>query len=203
MKIMKVPQAALAVVLLGGAAFSQAASVTVVAEVPASWGAVTTSESLDIPGEWTTAPSERFGSSGQARSPFEPFDGNTLDGWESIGYWSVGPSSETTEAVMTFSGERTGLSLLWGSVDSYNSIEFYKNGDVVDTVLGSSVETLAPNGLDAALVSISAVTFDEVHFISDTNAFEFSNVAAVPVPAAVWLFGSALLGLAGIKRKRS
>ncbi len=28
------------------------------------------------------------------------------------------------------------------------------------------------------------------------------NVTAVPVPAAIWLFGSALLGLAGIKRKR-
>jgi len=28
------------------------------------------------------------------------------------------------------------------------------------------------------------------------------DVAAVPVPAAVWLFGSALIGLAGIKRKK-
>jgi hypothetical protein len=30
----------------------------------------------------------------------------------------------------------------------------------------------------------------------------FAPVAAVPVPAAAWLFGSALLGLAGIGRKR-
>ena len=31
----------------------------------------------------------------------------------------------------------------------------------------------------------------------------YLGVQAVPVPAAAWLFGSALLGLAGIKRKRS
>ncbi|MEH6591250.1 MAG: VPLPA-CTERM sorting domain-containing protein [Halioglobus sp.] len=30
-----------------------------------------------------------------------------------------------------------------------------------------------------------------------------TEVAAVPVPAAAWLFGSALLGLAGVKRKRA
>lgn len=34
-----------------------------------------------------------------------------------------------------------------------------------------------------------------------TGSFE-SYVTAVPVPAAVWLFGSALLGLVGIKRKQ-
>ncbi|TGD71959.1 VPLPA-CTERM sorting domain-containing protein [Mangrovimicrobium sediminis] len=28
------------------------------------------------------------------------------------------------------------------------------------------------------------------------------NVSAVPVPAAVWLFGSALLGLTGVTRRR-
>ncbi|MES2546481.1 MAG: VPLPA-CTERM sorting domain-containing protein, partial [Pseudomonadota bacterium] len=27
------------------------------------------------------------------------------------------------------------------------------------------------------------------------------NVSAVPVPAAAWLFGSAMLGLAGLRRK--
>jgi hypothetical protein len=33
-----------------------------------------------------------------------------------------------------------------------------------------------------------------------TGAFE--AVAAVPVPAAAWLFGSALLGLVGVGRRR-
>lgn len=32
--------------------------------------------------------------------------------------------------------------------------------------------------------------------------FSFGNIAAVPVPAAAWLFGSGLLGLLGLKRQR-
>jgi len=42
--------------------------------------------------------------------------------------------------------------------------------------------------------------------LSETNEYQFyietMEVAAVPIPAAAWLFGSALIGLAGIKRKK-
>ena len=41
---------------------------------------------------------------------------------------------------------------------------------------------------------------------SNTGDYSVSlsrEVAPVPIPAAVWLFGSALLGLAGIKRRRA
>lgn len=43
---------------------------------------------------------------------------------------------------------------------------------------------------DGSLQQIAAGTIDE------------GTISAVPVPAAAWLFGSALLGLAGITRKR-
>jgi hypothetical protein len=33
-------------------------------------------------------------------------------------------------------------------------------------------------------------------------SYSFSGTAAVPVPAAAWLFGSSLLGLAGAMRRR-
>lgn len=36
-----------------------------------------------------------------------------------------------------------------------------------------------------------------------TGAVDFAPVAAVPIPAAAWLFGSALLGLVGIARRRT
>jgi hypothetical protein len=35
------------------------------------------------------------------------------------------------------------------------------------------------------------------------NTLTFSGVAAVPVPAAAWLFGSAVLGLVGLKRSKA
>jgi hypothetical protein len=39
-------------------------------------------------------------------------------------------------------------------------------------------------------------------FGASDGIFLEGTVSAVPVPAAAWLFGSALIGLAGIKRKK-
>ena len=38
--------------------------------------------------------------------------------------------------------------------------------------------------------------------ISSMQYVEFTAVSTVPIPAAVWLFGSALLGMVGIRRTR-
>jgi hypothetical protein len=45
-------------------------------------------------------------------------------------------------------------------------------------------------------------TSSTIATISTLNVDHSLAVAAVPVPAAAWLFGSALLGLAGVARKR-
>jgi len=53
------------------------------------------------------------------------------------------------------------------------------------------------------------ILFDEIRFtINDNNnrGFTLDNlkyVSAIPVPAAVWLFGSGLLGLIGVARRNS
>jgi phospholipase/lecithinase/hemolysin len=50
---------------------------------------------------------------------------------------------------------------------------------------------------------------DEIHMTTQAHAYiahdleQFIAISEVPVPAAAWLFGSALLGLGAIKRKRS
>ncbi|MEH6591109.1 MAG: VPLPA-CTERM sorting domain-containing protein [Halioglobus sp.] len=43
---------------------------------------------------------------------------------------------------------------------------------------------------------------DTGYGLADSNSTIIATANAVPVPAAAWLFGSALLGLAGIKRKK-
>ncbi len=53
-------------------------------------------------------------------------------------------------------------------------------------------------GAGAAIISLQTSNLDLV----DTTAGHFL-VRAVPVPAAVWLFGSGLLGLAGIARRKT
>lgn len=37
---------------------------------------------------------------------------------------------------------------------------------------------------------------------SDLNVLDRTNMAATPIPAAAWLFGSGIVGLVGIKRKK-
>lgn len=76
--------------------------------------------------------------------------------------------------------------------DSWSSFSF-------TTTIGPDVEgglTLVLNApCGAAAGCISNYILDNVSVAAD--------VAAVPVPAAAWLFGSALLGLAGIRKKQS
>ncbi|MBF0413777.1 MAG: VPLPA-CTERM sorting domain-containing protein [Desulfamplus sp.] len=43
---------------------------------------------------------------------------------------------------------------------------------------------------------------NDTYHINNTGAFE-ATVTATPVPAAVWLLGSGLVGLVGLKRKRA
>ena len=53
------------------------------------------------------------------------------------------------------------------------------------------------------LTGISWFTLTGQNFWTQANLAGINNVNAVPVPAAAWLFGSALLGLVGSKRKRT
>ena len=39
--------------------------------------------------------------------------------------------------------------------------------------------------------------------IGSGNSMTVTSISAVPVPAAVWLFGSGLLGLLGISRRKA
>ncbi|MCK4706902.1 MAG: VPLPA-CTERM sorting domain-containing protein [Gammaproteobacteria bacterium] len=44
--------------------------------------------------------------------------------------------------------------------------------------------------------------FDGFNANFDITSIEITNVSTIPVPAAVWLFGSGLLGLVGVARRR-
>jgi hypothetical protein len=39
--------------------------------------------------------------------------------------------------------------------------------------------------------------------VNSTSGFNYAQAAVVPVPAAVWLFGSGLLGLIGVARRKA
>ncbi|MEL7393052.1 MAG: VPLPA-CTERM sorting domain-containing protein [Pseudomonadota bacterium] len=98
------------------------------------------------------------------------------------------------------------LSLVWGSVDDYNYIDFY-NDDVFIATLGGQavIDAGADDGILGSYVTIRQFFyFDEIRTRSvGENAFEYGGIeaAAVPLPAGILLLGGALAGL-GIARRR-
>jgi hypothetical protein len=53
-------------------------------------------------------------------------------------------------------------------------------------------------GLQGGFLQITEVSASN----TSVYVYELAQVNPVPVPAAAWLFGSALVGLAGVGRKR-
>lgn len=73
------------------------------------------------------------------------------------------------------------------------------DGSITITLLGLPA---VPEGaaLAAAVTATNLFTFDAAIFLGGT--ITLTPVAEIPIPAAAWLFGSALMGLAGVARKR-
>lgn len=141
------------------------------------------------------------GVSGSAISRRSPWQGTSNPG---ASYTAVLRESSAT---YDFTTAMDGISFLWGSVDTYNTINFYSGTVLVDTLTGTDVINGGASDGDGWInISILAASFDSMVFVSTENAFEYSNlvVTAVPLPAALPLYGAgiAVLGFIGW-RKRS
>ncbi len=96
----------------------------------------------------------------------------------------------------------------FGSSGNEKSLQAFASP--VDSILGFPLVDLAYalNGPDETR-DFTGRRIDENNFGSSSNArFTFarwatSPVSVVPVPAAVWLFGTALLGLVGFSKRKS
>ena len=140
-----------------------------------------------------------------------PFNHTGLQ--ETRDYFSVGAEDlvgdgATSPTTLTFGGSLIdSLDILWGSIDSYNTLEFFNgstslgsfDGNFIAGLLGLSGQT---NYEHVALLHFSDIGgATKAVFTSTQAAFEFA-LAPVPLPAALPLFGTALVGL-GLLRRRS
>jgi len=83
-----------------------------------------------------------------------------------------------------------------GAINELDSLLFTPFGDIYDGLVG-----VAGNPIASAVVSATPAGLES--FIGTAfGEFTFAAAQPVPVPAAIWLFGSGLLGLVGIARRK-
>jgi hypothetical protein len=133
-------------------------------------------------------------------------------------YLSVALNSPSGSELASFGQAYNYFGLYWGSIDTYNSLSFIRNGTTLATLTGSDViaagaqfgDRFAAGSNRYVNFSLSGGTFDAVLLSSTNYAFESDNHAValvpvhVPVPGTLSLvsLGLAAIGLARRKVKQ-
>ena len=136
--------------------------------------------------------------------------GNTgVPGDDATPYLTAGGVKNVDSATLTFAPGQTYLGILWGSLDSYNTLTFFNGGTAFASVTGQQVSdhvVIGDQGFGGThyvnFLFTGGETFDKVVATSDGYAFEFDNVAIVPEPTTV-LAGALLLLPFGVSTIRS
>ena len=161
------------------------------------------SSGVDAVGSWSPSVGYAFADlSGEHVLPFSVDTGR-------YAFVTAGLSPVT----LTLAGDMQYFGLLRGTIDNYNTISFYNDGVLVASYTGTDIAALAgvPDTGSAVVYAnfwaSAGEVFDTVVFASTQNSFEFDNVrvAPTPLPAALGLFGSAIVGMGafGLRRRRT
>jgi hypothetical protein len=134
-------------------------------------------------------------------------------------YFAVGPNNGGTASSLFFGNTAalSSVSWIWGSLDNYNSIQFFGEGGALSggLITGDMISApAAANGDQGSALTNRLVTFNfegasqlvrGVNLVSTVDALEIDNItltAAVPEPAtwAMMIVGVGLVG--GTMRRR-
>jgi hypothetical protein len=95
---------------------------------------------------------------------------------------------------------------VFGTSTSANgpALNLYQSGlDMSGVLVGQSVALYGVTGNGTSSGFANAYSLGTLTFANDTLTFAGNTASTVPLPAAVWLLGSGLLGLLGVSRRRS
>jgi hypothetical protein len=141
------------------------------------------------------------GASGGANGAIHSFSGVAQAGENGL-IWATGPGGIVDTLGYANSGNAHAANAFSQPVNAgFNQVDvknLYASSITGSGVFGSGLAEIDLKNLQAGFYSI---------FVGGANAALAGgninvNVAAVPVPGAVWLFGSALMGLVGAQRKK-
>jgi len=165
-----------------------------------------------VPGAVTFAPPSDFaGYSGSLVTPVATFSGGALNpggstnpdtGIDSSIANYLAASSGVSETI-TFNATQKYFGMLWGSVDTSNTVSFFENGAPVASYTGAELESnsvaLTPWDAPGSFVDFVAdgSGFNQIVLSENTTFFETANyaVAGVPEPTA---WAMMLLGVGAI-----
>ena len=132
-----------------------------------------------------------------------PFFGNV---WTAHGGTTFGPGTYSFDTVEggVFTGVQVGAGQVGGHIffdwNTATNIDVVNVWDVAgDTYTSTDVVVGAPAPGPDGVAGLGMI---DGAFPGFNANFNFTAPAAVPVPAAVWLFGSGLLGLVGVARRK-
>ncbi|HIJ63151.1 MAG TPA: hypothetical protein HPQ04_10715 [Rhodospirillaceae bacterium] len=160
---------------------------------------------------------------GQVGSP------NDVNPKTNPGWISIGGASGTASVDFSFSTPNTtSMSFVWGSPSNTNLITFMNGNTTIGQVkalegTSQGVELLSADGTSNnfnvqvanlansqssgqtgyKITITSSQAFTDAIFTNSAGGFEISGVSAVPIPAALPMFGAALIGLGGLAHRRA
>lgn len=115
----------------------------------------------------------------------------TVTGKDPTATSSWGPNGDTAAAVNPYS-----LGITRAVSIANNGIEFSITG------LYAQLGAFSPSNPTAMLISFGAGSIDTNPVSSSIEDTSLLQMQVVPVPAAIWLFGSGLMGLVGVSARR-
>ncbi len=129
------------------------------------------------------------------------------------GYGGIGIITDAGGADFTFDGlwaKKWGTPMQSGGVDSlFGSLSGYNDGSEVWNVATGLNGSYEFYGAQLGLIDELRLDFGDFYLVDDISlnyssitTLNASSIPAVPIPAATWLFGTALIGLVGISRRR-
>jgi hypothetical protein len=153
---------------------------------------------------WTGQSAVTSGTSSYAAAPYG------VSAADASHYVTVPVNSSSGYVDVDVQGTYDYLGLWWGSIDSYNTISFYKDGTLVEQFTGSQiVDPANGNQTDHAtnryVNFVGLPEFDSFRMTSTQYAFEADNIAvgnvAVPEPFTLLFLGSGLIGIGMAARR--